>query len=966
MISTTISDSLALSLKNGFISCDTQSLERYNPKLLINDSKREIKVLSSIQNELRTCSEFYFSVAFITEGGLQSLLNTFDELSEENIKGRILTSSYQNFTQPKALRRLLKYPNIELRIVTEENFHAKGYIFKHVSEDSESFSFIIGSSNLTQNALSYNKEWNLKLTSLENGAVMQNILHEFNYAFDNALIVTPEWIDEYEKIYSPVRTQIRNSTKELIASNTIQLKPIAPNKMQIAAKRQLQALRNSGKDKALLISATGTGKTYLSAFDVQEFNPERMLFVVHRENILRAAETSYKRVLGANIDSGILSGSRPKDFTHKYTFATLQTLSRDDYLNQFAPDAFDYIVIDEAHRSGAESYRKILNHFKPKFLLGMTATPERTDGYDIFKQFDYNIAFEIRLHDALAENMLSPFHYFGVTDITVDGELLDDNAEFSKLVCNERVDRIIEASEHYGYNGDRLRGLIFCSRKAEAEELSTKLNERGYKTVALTGDASEDFRELCIKKLEQEDRNTGYDYLITVDIFNEGIDIPTVNQIIMLRPTQSAIIFVQQLGRGLRKVYGKEYLTVIDFIGNYSNNYLVPIALYGDRSYNKDTIRKLINSESAIIPGCSTVNFDRITKERIFQAINKANLSLRKDLKKDYELLKYRLGRRPMMVDFLEQGAREPYAFVEYSGSYYSFLRSIDSDGLRAMSIEDENLLKFYSLEVLNAKRPEDGILLALLMAKGSISKVEFEETLRTRFNHHISEKEYKSIVNLLNGDFLKQADEKKYGIEANIRISGNTIVMDEAYRSRLIKEPLHTYLIDMLRYDYKKSKAVFSDEKFHDGFQLYEKYSRKDVCRILCWAKNEESTMYGYRIKYNTCPIFVTYNKSDDISDTTKYADQFVDTSHFSWMTRSRVTLDSREVQELKAYAKTGMRIPLFIKKEDGEGSDFYFVGDVIPEEFEQTIIAGKPVVEILYRLSDEVPENLYNYFNS
>ena len=415
----------------------------------------------------------------------------------------------------------------------------------------------------------------------------------------------------------------------------------------------------------------GTGKTYLSAFDVKKYQPGRFLFVVHRENIAREAMASYKRILGPEIDTGILTGGQ-KDPEAKYLFSTIQTLSKEETLRSFAPDAFDYIVIDEAHHSGAETYQRVLEYFEPKFLLGMTATPERTDGYDIFEKFDHNIAYEIRLNRALEENMLSPFHYFGVSEIKIGGELLDDNAEFNQLTCNERIERIIEAADFYGYSGDRVRGLVFCSRKEEAKELSRKFNEysncgRRFNTLALTGESSEVERENAIKRLEQKQIEEHLDYIFTVDIFNEGVDIPTVNQVIMLRPTQSAIIFVQQLGRGLRKAYEKEYLTVIDFIGNYSNNYLVPIALYGDRSFNKDTVRKMVNSGSSIIPGCSTVNFDQITKERIFKSIDSASLQTLALLREDYRLVKYQLGRVPMMLDFMEIGSREPYAFVGYS-----------------------------------------------------------------------------------------------------------------------------------------------------------------------------------------------------------------------------------------------------------------------------------------------------------
>ena len=296
------------------------------------------------------------------------------------------------------------------------------------------------------------------------------------------------------------------------------------------------------------------------------------------------------------------------------------------------------------------------------------------DGFDIFKQFDYNIAYEIRLHRALEENMLCPFHYYGITDVSIDDQLLSDKNAFLQLTNEERVKRIIEKAEFYGADDGVIRGLIFCNSNKVSYELSRRFNQKGYKTIALSGENNETERENAIKRLETDNLSEKLDYIFTVDIFNEGVDIPRVNQIIMLRPTQSAIIFVQQLGRGLRKLFNKEYLTVIDFIGNYNNNYLVPIALYGDTSYNKDHIRKLISNNSSMIPGASTINFDKIAKEQIFKALDNANLQLHRDLKNDYDLLKYKLGRIPMMMDFIEHSSRDPELYANYSRSYFNFV----------------------------------------------------------------------------------------------------------------------------------------------------------------------------------------------------------------------------------------------------------------------------------------------------
>lgn len=961
---------VAAGLQTGFIDCNLSSLEQYHPKLVVNDYKRGIKVLSSIVSELRQCEEFYFSVAFITNSGVASIISALEELQEKgDVKGRIIASQYQNFTQPEALRRLMQFSNIDLRVVTEGNFHAKGYIFRR----KDRYSFIIGSSNLTQAALSENKEWNVKLTSLEHGLVMQNILNEFQYTFDHAVPVTDRYLDEYSKVYAGLQ-RVRNQAdrlgeEHLFSKDVIHINEIRPNKMQVEAMHALDMLRKDGKDKALLVSATGTGKTYLSAFDAAKVAPERLLFVVHRENIARAALESYERIFRNAKTMGLYTGN-VKDRNKDYLFSTIQTLSKGATLQSFNQAAFDYIVIDEVHRSGAESYQRILRHFKPKFLLGMSATPERTDGYDIFRHFDYNVAYEIRLHRALEENMLSPFHYYGVQDIEVDGEAISEHTAFNRLVSDERVRHIVERTRFYGCDQGRVKGLIFCSRVEEAHSLSEAFNSEpyGYRTIALDGTSSEEAREDAIKRLEHDEEADCLDYIFSVDIFNEGVDIPEVNQIVMLRPTQSAIIFVQQLGRGLRKTRNKKYLTVIDFIGNYSNNYLVPVALYGDRSYNKDTLRKLINSGNSTIPGSSTVNFDYVTRQQIFESIDTKNLSLKKDLKNDYTLLKYELGRIPTMMDFVEYGRREPYAFVTRYDSYYNFLLAIGETPPHMLTEAQRRLMNFYSKEILNGKRVEESILLGLLIAKGQIDIDEADAIIEDRFSYTPSEATWDSAVRHLNGLFIKERLRDDYGIQPCVSKEGDTVRIDDACRTKLLDRSFHYYLDDMIRYSVARFERDYSHEQFRNGFMLNQKYGRKDACRILNWEQNEESTIYGYRIKYDTCPIFVTYNKGAHIAESIKYRDEFINQHRFKWETKNRIKLDSQVVHLIKDPA---VRKLLFVKKSDGEGTDFYYLSDVTPIEFNQTQIPndkGKllPTVNIVFQMQDGVEESLYGYLTA
>ncbi|MBU4437944.1 MAG: DEAD/DEAH box helicase, partial [Firmicutes bacterium] len=719
---------------SGLIDKNSISLEQYRPRLLINDASKGQKVLTSLISELKECDAFFFSVAFITESGVISLLNTLIELEKKNIQGRIIASRYLEFTQPKALRRLLAFSNIDLRIVTTGNHHTKGYIFRK----KDIYSLIVGSSNMTQNALSSNKEWNLKVTSMEKGSLIHETLSEFDNLFQSAVRVDGQWIDQYEEIYlqnlikqsAPRPEKPVDQLKVADPASTFQvdyqslvpvnpallLDQVMPNTMQVKALAGIEQIRNDDEHKALLISATGTGKTYLAAFDVKKIRPRRLLFLAHREQLLNQAIESFERVLGGQIKCGKLSGGHHQ-VDCPYLFSTVQTIAKDQYLYSFRPGEFDYIIIDESHRAGAQSYQKILNYFKPEFLLGMTATPERTDEHNICADFDYNIAYEIRLQEAMAEEMLCPFHYFGISEITVDGILIDDATDFKYLTSDVRTQNIIEQINRYGHDGPRVKGLVFCSRNDEAAALSLKFNQLGFKTVALSGSDSGERREEMIRRLESDGADA-LDYIFSVDLFNEGLDVPTLNQIVMLRPTQSAIIFVQQLGRGLRKAENKEFVVILDFIGNYKNNFMIPMALSDDRSFNKDTIRRYTVEGTRVIPGASTINFDEISRSKIFEAIDQVNFRSVKYMKESYTNLKYRLGRIPRLMDFETHDSIDlEVLFTGSLDSYHEFLKRYEPEYQIEFNAIQEEMLTFISKKFAVGKRPHELLVLKSILA---------------------------------------------------------------------------------------------------------------------------------------------------------------------------------------------------------------------------------------------------------
>lgn len=945
--------------RTAFIDETFTSLNDFKPKLLFNSG--ESKVRNELVDQLRNCDEFIISTAFITLGGITPLLEEFRNLEKNDVKGRILTTDYLAFTEPKAIKKLNSFRNIEVKMFTTENegFHTKGYIFKK----NNNYSAIVGSSNLTASALVENKEWNIGFTATEDGEILHNLLNEFNELWDQSRDLD-DILPAYEKLYNDnVKFKaIREVTKELERDN---VRDLIPNTMQEKFLTNIRNLIKRDEKRAILVSATGTGKTYASAFAVKNFDPKRFLFIVHREQIAKQSINAYKNVI-KDKSFGLLTGNE-KNFNADYIFATIQTLSKDDIYTRFKKDEFDYIIIDEVHKAGALSYQKIFNYFTPEFYLGMTASPERTDGFDIYELFDHNIAHEIRLQEALDEDLLCPFHYFGISDVTFDSQVIDDNfSDFNYLTSDERVSYLLEKSEFYGYSGDRIKALVFCSRKDEAKELAERFTKRGHPSMALTGDDSQEKRLAAIDRLTNDSNPDKLEYIFTVDIFNEGVDIPEINQVLLVRPTESPIIFIQQLGRGLRKYKSKEFVVILDFIGNYKNNFMIPLALSGDRSYDKDKLRHYLMQGNKIIPGVSSINFDEISKQKIYNSINNASFSRVALFKEKYNNLKFKLGRIPMLSDFYENADFNPELILAHNQfpCYHMFLNKVEDDYLDTLSEDEVNSLIFISQNLANGKRPHEVLILKCLINNKYFKTDKIESLLESMYGIKNDSKSVESAINILKLDFFVEKEKAKYGMttffDDDFNISGqfNTFLSHEAYRK---------HLDDVLNYALLKYRDVYSSQTENVNLKLYEKYSRKDACRLLNWPHDDSSTMYGYRIKHGTCPIFVTYDKDEDISESTKYKDEFISKSAFSWMTRSKVKLESKEAQRI--INDKDLKIHIFVKKSDDEGRDFYYIGQATPVDWHQTTILndkGKEldIVNFKYSLHDVVTDELYDYF--
>lgn len=963
-------ENISNTVLNNFVDRDKYSAVGGLSASLVANESNNTNVYRILKNELQTCNDFTFAVAFITESGLSSLLSIFQDLDKKGIKGRILTSTYLWFNQPKIFKMLSNIPNVETRIYTGRDhqttnplpFHAKGYMFSHESGYN---SAIIGSSNLTEGAILKNFEWNLRVTSLDNAEITKNISGQIEKEWERSQPLTENWIEEYKKLYE------KNRPKQVPAdlaedTETYQVNyQIVPNKMQKAALDQINELRQRGKQKGLIISATGTGKTYLGAFDVRNFQPKRFLFVAHREQILQKSLESFSKVIGGNLDDyGIYSGNSREGLNKKYVFATVQTLSKPENLAQFAKDDFDYILFDEAHHLGAAMHQRVFEYFTPKFCLGMTATPERTDNFNVYKLFNYDIAYEIRLQDALEENMLCPFHYYGVEDYELNGEVIDDAADLARLTSDERVNYIVKQTKYYGYSGEQLHGLVFCSRKDEAKELAKLLTERGHRSVALTGEDSITRRDEVVLQLERGE----IDYIVTVDIFNEGIDIPCVNQVVMLRNTESSIVFVQQLGRGLRKFKDKEYVTIIDFIGNYKNNYLIPIALTGDKTHSKDSARDSVDLEP--IYGTSVINFTKIAKERIYKSISQSNLTLKKKLHDEYMNVKNKLGRVPLMCDLQRDSIDQEVIASKYK-QYNAFLLAMDDEAKFTLTPFQEQLLAFVTVELSNGLRKHELLLLNALL-RGAITSEQYNEILKIAgcyINANVLES-VDRILTLAFFDDKSKPNKVSYGDTALIVHDTIGYRFNDAIQTELESNDFKVLFEDAIKTGLLKAEQYDPSKQFTIG----KRYERKDVCRLLNFNKRVPGqNIGGYFIDkvHNTCPIFITYHKSENISETIQYGDYFKNPSVMHMYSKNKRRIEGTEIQKLYSGVDEGnqdLTMDMFVKKSDDEGTSFIYLGtcEIIKGSLKQEFLKrsnGKeePIVSMDLQLATPVDADRY-----
>jgi len=668
-------------------------------------------LIDLVRRELQRSDRAWIASAFYSPAIMNIFLPEFTSFIGKGGTLRLLLSTMGNITRPDHLAHLKEQvPGLELKVYHPPGipaecdpppFHVKAYLFGRREGRG---SVIIGSSNFTASGFTRNIEWNYFTPGEINvpydvKAPFESAIEEFGHFWDReAQEVTPAFIDGYRRRFREPEAGLR----EIFESAPPYGKIITPLEIQVEALCSLQSLRDDGATKAAVIAATGTGKTCLAAFDYRQSRCGSILFIAHRENLLEQARDAFSAIMDKPGFGSIYGGGRELSDGENAVFAMIQTLGRQENLEKFKPDAFEYLVIDEFHHSMADSYRRVIDHFTPSFLLGLTATPERLDGRDVLMLCDYNVASEVRLLDAVDRGWLSPFQYFAVHDETDFGNITwrsthyDEEELSAALSRDNRSDIAAENLRRYLPSTGKIRAIAFCSSVAHARHTAGRLTEKhGLKSICLTGEVSQQERREAIARLR--DPGDPLAVICTVDLFNEGIDIPELSHLLFLRPTQSFTVFLQQLGRGLRKSPGKDYLVVIDMVGNYHNAHVAPLALMGYTSveeFAEDRKGGNIKNGFDIVPpeGCfisADYQVRRIWDDELRRNLQGGTRADR--LKALYQEIREDLDcESPSLMDFIASPYDvDPYVFVKQFGNWLRTKRICEG----ALPPDEEQLL---------------------------------------------------------------------------------------------------------------------------------------------------------------------------------------------------------------------------------------------------------------------------------
>lgn len=869
---------------------------------------------SELKKEILSSNEIYLLVSFIKFKGIIILEKELREFTERGGKLKVITTTYIGATDYKAIQLLSKLPNTEVKIsynTSNERLHAKAYLFYRNTGFHTAY---IGSSNFSRSALTDGLEWNLKVTTKE----VSHIIDKFNKTFDSY------WKSDDFELFddSKHKEKLQNALKQSKFSkpyeNATALFDIKPFPYQKEVLEKLEVERTVHKRfRNLVVAATGTGKTVISAFDYKRFKQNnksaKLLFLAHRKEIIQKSLSTFQGVLrNNNIGELWVDGITPNNF--EFVFASVQSIKNKFEEYNLTPDYYDYIIIDECHHQKANSYRDIINYFKPKVLLGLTATPERMDGGDILEDFENKIAAEIRLPEAMNRKLLCPFQYFGITD-SVDltnvswsrGKYAPSELTDLYTGNDRRVREIIDALDKYTKDINEVRSLGYCVTMEHAKFMAKKFTLAGLKAGYLTSENSKD-RVYIRQKLEKKEIN----YLFVVDMFNEGIDIPEIDTVLFLRPTESLTVFLQQLGRGLRLHEEKDCLTVLDFVGNSKPEYNFESKFRALIGKTNTTILKEIEDDFPHLPlGCSII-LEKKTKETILKNISAAT-----------SLNKNKLIQR---IQQFQHDTNLPLTIGNFSKFYNIPLQSIYKRGswkrLCQLAGKTENFNSDNEKAIVSAISNK-------WLSTNSLSYFSFIlKIAKQNFKVTISElnENEKTMLLMLHYD-VWQKEEGFDSLEKSILQIGNNLVLVEE-----IKEILE-FLIDNI--DFKELPIKLPYEQ---PLKLHSRYTRDQILTAFQFSSftkkssNREGT--ALNIDLNTELLFINLIKSEEnFSPTTMYDDYAVNELLFHWQTQNSARPDKGKGLSYIKHQEDNKRILLFVrekaKDEFRNTKGYVFIGE-------------------------------------
>ncbi|TYR81842.1 DNA helicase [Priestia megaterium] len=736
------------------------------------------RVGRSIVKEIQLAKSSYILTSFVMDSGVKVIERVLRDALEREAEVKLLAGDYLFVTQPQALQRLIDiHPNIEVRLWQSrgKSFHPKAYIFESETEES---ALVIGSSNLSASALTTGVEWSLKVQDYADAKPLETALEQFLQLFyhDQTIPVNTETIHTYKKEYDKYHqkhpftvqqwTELEEQTlmlpdteEEKIEAAVLEpaasYAEIKPRPVQENAIQALYETLEEGYKKAMVVMATGLGKTYLAGFFARNFH--KVLFIAHREEILTQAKASFEHIM-PHKTSGLYYGKEKHEGTD-FLFASIYTLSRTKHLHQFKRDEFDLIVVDEFHHAAAATYQKVISYFKPQFLLGITATPDRMDQKDIYALCDGNVAYQLHFIEGVQKGWLVPFHYYGVYDetdysaITWLGTKYDREELLAVQLKEEVAANILEAWKKH----KQTRTLCFCSSIEQANFLADYFYKHGFNTVSLHSKTMGLSRKDAIKQLELGQ----LDVIFTVDLFNEGVDIPSVDTLLMVRPTESLTIFTQQVGRGLRLHPDKDYCTIIDLIGNYRNaDIKLQLFHAGDEELSK--------KKGAVIPTIPANCQLQIDTKAIalLKEFTKKRQPRKEQLKAAYIQLKQELGRRPMYIELHRNGNEKSIAYKQEFKSYAGFLNWAEE-----LSDKEQEVFKCHEdwlieVEKTTMIKSYKMIVLKYMLSRGPENwlKPVTPEEAAPYFHRYLTEAPYRKKIDFSDkaGQKLGEYDEKK------------------------------------------------------------------------------------------------------------------------------------------------------------------------------------------------------------